>query len=279
MSDRPQWVDRLAPPLLVVALAVALVVGRVDALQLASPAGGPADDVGAALDGIGRDELVLVGFDPDIGTYAEIRPTVRALLGDLLDRGANLVFVSLTPEGRALSLAELQRLRDGGVDAERLVDIGFVPGAEAGLVALAGAFGGGATGLAASIAEPLGGSAVRVAVVVGGNDLGPRSWVEQVAPRVEGLELVAVAPTVLLPELRPYLASGQLRALLATPRDGAAYAATVAPGGGEAGVLEEGHPTALALTIGLLAGLVWLGSLLLGRIAASVRGAGAREAG
>ncbi len=278
MSERPPWVDRLAPVLLVVALAVGLVVGRVDALQLASPAGGPADAVGAALDPMGAGDVVLVGFDPDIGTYAEIRPTVRALLADLLGRGADLRFVSLTPEGRALALAEQRRLRDGGVDPERLVDIGFVPGAEAGLVALAGALRGGPTGLAASIAEPLGGAAASLAVVIGGNDLGPRSWVEQVAPRVDGLELVAVAPAVLLPELRPYLASGQLRALLATPRDGAAYADMVASAGGEAGLLEGGRPTALALTIGLLAGLVWLASLLLGRLATSIRGAGGREA-
>ena len=45
----------------------------------------------------------------------------------------------------------------------------------------------------------------------------------------QGVELVAVAPTVLLPELTPYLESGQLRALLATPRDGAAYRESVAP--------------------------------------------------
>jgi hypothetical protein len=227
---------------------------------------------------MGAGDVVLVGFDPDIGTYAEIRPTVRALLADLLDRGADLRFVSLTPEGRALAVAEQRRLRDGGIDVERLVDIGFVPGAEAGLVALAGAMGGDPTGLAVSIAEPLGGAEVSLAVVIGGNDLGPRSWVEQVAPRVDGLELVAVAPTVLLPELRPYLASGQLRALLATPRDGAAYADTVASAGGEAGLLEEDRRTALALTIGLLAALVWLGSLLLGRLATSIRGAGGREA-
>ena len=145
-------------------------------------------------------------------------------------------------------------------------------------MALAGALGGGPTGLAASIAQPLGGAAVSLAVVIGGNDLGPRSWVEQVAPRVDGLELVAVAPTVLLPELRPYLASGQLRALLATPRDGAAYADTVASAGGDAGLLGEGRPTALALMIGLLAGMLWLGSLLLGRLATSIRGAGRREA-
>ena len=44
--------------------------------------------------------LVLVGFDPDLGTYAEVRPTVRTALADLLDRDARLAFISLTPEGR-----------------------------------------------------------------------------------------------------------------------------------------------------------------------------------
>ena len=60
-------------------------------------------------------------------------------------------------------------------------------------------------------------------VVIGGNDLGPRSWIEQVAPRIAEVPFLAVTPTVLLPEVQPYLDSGGLPAVLGTPRDGAAY--------------------------------------------------------
>ena len=47
------------------------------------------------------------GFDPDLGTYAEVRPTARAVIDDLLARDAVLRLVSLTPEGRALAVSEI----------------------------------------------------------------------------------------------------------------------------------------------------------------------------
>ncbi len=279
MSDRRAWLARLAPALLLLTLAAATAVGPLDVLRLTSPPGGPADDVDAAFGDVSPGTLVVVGFDPDLGTYAEIRPAVRAVLADLLDRGADLALVSLTPEGRALGLAEADRLRSSGVDAARIVDLGFLPGAEAGLVAVAGAIGRAEpVGLATSVREQLEGPPVTLAVVIGGNDLGPRSWVEQVAPRVEDLEIVAVAPTVLLPELRPYLASGQLRALLATPRDGAAYAETVA-GSADGALLEPARPIAPAVAVGLLAAIAWLGWLILQRASGAIRGSGAGEAG
>jgi hypothetical protein len=115
-----------------------------------------------------------------------------------------------------------------------------------------------------------------VAVVIGGNDLGPRAWVEQLAPRVEGLEIVAIAPTVLLPELRPYLASGQLAALLATPRDGATYRASADLGPLER-VSEPEGPSALAILVGASAAVLVLGQAIGSRLATTVRAARARE--
>ena len=142
-----------------------------------------------------RHPSVLVGFDPDLGTYAEVRPTVRALIADLLDRGARLDVVSLTAEGRALGIAERDRLVRGGAEEAALRDLGFVAGAEAGLV---------------DLAQDLG-EQYDAIVVVGGNDLGPRSWVEQVVPRVGDVPVLAVTPVVLLPEVRPYLAARAAR--------------------------------------------------------------------
>jgi hypothetical protein len=278
MSERSAWLARLAPATLLLLLAGSLLGGPVDALRLESAAGGPAAEVDAALDEISFGGVVLVGFDPDLGTYAEIRPTVRTLLADLLDRRARIAFVSLTPEGRALAMAESDRLLRLGVDPDRLVDLGFVPGAEAGLVTLAGALSsGGRPGLGAGMTEPLGGDPVELAVVVGGNDLGPRTWVEQFASRVAGVGLVAVAPSVLLPELRPYLASGQLSALVATPRDGAAYRAAADLGPTVEELVEATAPTELAILAGILLAVAWLGSGLVERVARAVRGAGGRE--
>jgi hypothetical protein len=226
------------------------------------------------------DALVLVGFDPDIGTYAEVRPTVRALLADLLERGARLAFVSLTPEGRALSIVERARMVRAGVEPDRLVDLGFVPGAEAALVALARALDDPSRGgmVGPGLVEPISAEEVSLAVIVGGNDLGPRSWVEQLRPRVDAIPLVAAAPSVLLPELQPYLGSGQLVALLATPRDGAAYRATLEPGGPAVALAGDPGPSTLAIIVGMLAAIAVLGAGVWARIADTLRLARTREA-
>jgi len=232
----------------VAALAVATAVPQPDWLRLGTP-GTDADAMTEALDTLGGAPSVLVGFDPDLGTYAEVRPTVRALLGELLERQAALTFVSLTAEGRALAIAELDRLERLATDAEAPGDLGFVAGAEAALV---------------DLAESVSGQYDAI-VVVGGNDLGPRSWVEQVVPRIDDVPLLAVTPVILLPEVRPYLANGQIDAGLVTPRDGAAYRAAVDPGGTAA--LSEGHePSTLAVLVGMLAAIAVLGYALGDRV-------------
>ncbi len=135
MSDRLRAV-RLAPLLLVLLLGAAWLAPSVGWLRLASSSTVDADRMTGVLDALPPRPIVLVGFDPDLGTYAEIRPTVRALLADLLYRQASVAIVSVTPEGRALALAELERLRRGTVNQRRILDLGFVPGAEAALVRL-----------------------------------------------------------------------------------------------------------------------------------------------
>jgi hypothetical protein len=264
MTERARQLAWVAPAALLLALAVALVP-TTDLLRLAGSTAS-ADGIIEVIDELPPDALVLVGFDPDLGTYAEIRATVRVLLDDLLERDARLALVSLTPEGRALAIAERARLLAAGVAAERLVDIGFVPGAEAALVSLAGAIGEGLGGLPA---EP-----VALGLVIGGNDIGPRSWVEQFEPRVDDLALVAVAPSVLLPELGPYLETGQLRALLATPRDGAAYRESADPAARDAAA----GPAPLAVLVGMLVAIGVLGGAVVSRLGEALRTSRGREA-
>jgi hypothetical protein len=216
----------------------------------------------AVLDALPAGPRVLVGFDPDLGTYAEVRATARALLADLLGREAVLTFVSVTAEGRALAIAELDRLERLATDARVPGDLGFVAGAEAALVDLAGSI----TGQYDAI------------VVVGGNDLGPRSWVEQVAPRIDGIPLLVVTPVILLPEVRPYLATGQVDAGLVTPRQGAAYRAAVDPGGTSA--LSDGRePANLAILLGMLAAIAVLGYSLGDRLTTTLGATRQRDAG
>jgi hypothetical protein len=273
MSERSALATRLAPLLLVVALAAALLAGLDDRLMLESADDVTARAVTAAFDAMPDDALVLVGFDPDVGTYAEIRPTVRAVLADLLNRGATLAVVSLTPDGRALAIAELARMDRAEANPRQLIDLGFLPGAEAALVALA-------RGIDGASQDPIRAdlpSAPDLAVVIGGIDLGPRSWVEQVQPRIDGMPIVAVAPTVLLPELEPYRASGQLAALIGTPRDGAAYRAHAELGRLERMVDPSAGPSPAAILLGLLVAIGVLGQAFGSRLAAVMRAARPRD--
>lgn len=277
MSDRRAILGRMAAPALLLVLAGAVVLPADIGLRLDRADSSASRGMDAALDRLPENPTVLVGFDADLGTYAEVRPTVRALLADLLARGANLAFISLTPEGRALAIAELNRLDRLEADPRQIVDLGFLPGAEAALVALARGLGPNAA--EGTISALLGTAELPdpgMALVIGGNDLGPRSWVEQVAPRRESLQIVAVAPTVLLPELQPYLASGQLAALLATPRDGAAYRASVELGPLER-LAESAEPSSLAILLGVLAAVMVLGHSLGGGFASAMRAVRSRD--
>ena len=262
MTDRARLLRLAGPAALVAVLAVVWAVPGPGWLQLATHDRRAADAMEAALDALPTAPAVLLGFDPDLGTYAGVRPTVRALMADLLDRGARLDVVSLTAEGRALGIAERERLVRAGADEAALRDLGFAAGAEAGLVDLAQDFG----------------ERYDAIVVVGGNDLGPRSWVEQVVPRVGDVSLLAVTPAVLLPEVRPFLAAGQLDAALTTPREGAAYRAGLELGGSPP--LTEGRePATLAILVGMLAAVGVLGQALGARAMATLRAIRAREPG
>lgn len=275
MTDRRALLARLAPAALITLLAAAWLLPETGAVRLASADPSAALGWTEALDALPEDATVLVGFDPDIGTYPEVRATVRVALADLLDRDARLALLSLTPEGRALLVSELARLRRGDANATRLLDLGYLPGAEAALVSIARrpSVPPDADGELARRIDAEGIDAIDAILVVGGNDLGPRSWVEQVRPRAGDTPILAIAPTVVLPELQPYLASGQLAALLGTPRDGAAYRA-----GPELGRLdplrEAPEPGAAAVLIGLLLAVAAVGEAWGRRLLAQVRETG-----
>ena len=222
MTDRlrrlrpPGSLRRLLPIAFVAVMAVATLAGL--GIAAPSPAAQPAaTDLHATLASIERDR-VLVAFDADLGTYAEMRPAVRAALAQLIRGGATLSFVSFTAEGRALGLGELDRLRRGGMEEGRLLDLGFRSGAEAGLVASVTSVVPPAAGGALADALRAAGSGIGAfdaVLIIGGGELGPRSWVEQVATRLPNVPLVAIVPTSLQPQTLPYRATGQLAGLVA----------------------------------------------------------------
>jgi hypothetical protein len=275
MNDGRAWFRRLGPLAVLAIIGLAGLVPQPAQLEVGAGASSRVDGFGELLDGLSDGAAVLVAFDPDLGTYAEIRPTVRALLADLLDRGTDLAFVSFTPEGRALSSLELARLAATGVDAARIADLGFRTGAEAALLELtrdplAGAE---ARGAAADVLAQSGLEGLGLALVIGGNDLGPRSWVEQVRTRAPSLPIAAVTPTVLLPELTPYLATRQLEGLLGTVADGAAYRLQHAAGDGAASA-DDPRPAPLALLAGVLVAVALLVQSAAGAVADAMRAIG-----
>lgn len=241
--------------LLVLAIAVLVPAPSDDlTLRMAASDRSRADGLRAAVAAVPIDGLVLVAFDADLGTYAEIRGTTRAALADLSAHGLQVAFVSFTPEGRAIAAAELARL--GRITtAAAPADLGFIAGAEAGLVrAIASIVPVDANGTIADAVRTAGGglAAFDMVLIVSGSDLSARSWVEQVGSRLPELPMVAIAPTFLDPELAPYLRSGQLTGLVATLREGVAYAEDVSSRpGDDRGPMATPLPMLLGMLIAL----------------------------
>lgn len=259
---------RAAPALVLLLLlgGAALVPIRADdpVLRLASPDRSHVNQLRLVVGNLPSDALVLVACDADLGTYPEIRAATRAALADLAGHGARLAIVSFTPDGRAIAAAELDRIeRDGGTPP---ADLGFVSGSEAGLVrGIASIVPDAADGPTADAIRERGGGigAFDLVLIVSGSDISARSWVEQVGARLPDLKMAAIAPTFLDPELEPYLGSGQLVALLATLREGVAYAEAV----GGASIAGPGAiPAPLPMLVGMLVALAALAEAALRRL-------------
>ena len=122
----------------------------------------------------------------------------------------------------------------------RLVDGALRPGMSGALASLLAQRGGGI-------------GAFDLILLVGGSDIGPRSWVEQVGTRLPETPMVAIAPTFAQPELAPYLRTGQLDGLLATIRDDASYVLST-----RSGAVPGDLPSVFALRIGMLVALIVL---------------------
>ena len=245
---------------LVVLLAIASFIPGIDLTASGSDAAA-VRDLEAVVTGLPSGAPVLVDIDGDLGTYPEIRYATRAALADLLRQGANLAIVSFSPEGRAIAVAEIARLRDLGAGLDRLLDLGFRSGGEAALVQLAGSgIGPNPTGPLADALRKGGVGSFHLALVIGGADIGPRSWVEQVQPRLPDLPIAAITPSFLLPEVLPYRGSGQLIALVGTLPADLAYGKQVAAKGAafSPSTFTDRSPSSGAIVFGMLVAIAML---------------------
>ena len=253
-------VRQVAPAgLLIVALGAAWMVPSAGfglALQLASPDRSHVDQFRLAISELPHGALVLVACDADLGTYPEIRAATRAALADLVGHGARLAIVSFTPEGRAIAVAERDRMAREGAGPP--ADLGWIAGSEAAMVrAIARVVPEAASGALFDTIRQRGGGigAFDAVLTISGSDISARSWVEQVGSRLPEMPIMAIAPTFLDPELEPYLRSGQLTALVATVREGIAFADAVGAGSLAA---RGAAPAPLPMLIGMLAALALL---------------------
>lgn len=260
--------------LLVLAAGTLLPAAGFLSLGRARPSG--ASDLHAAITRLGDSALVVIDIDADLGTYPEIRYATRAALADLVASGARLGVVSFSPEGRAIALAEIQRLRDLGLGDDRLADLGFRTGGEAALVQMAGSgIGPQPAGPVADAFRSGGLKAAGLALVIGGGEMGPRTWIEQVQPRIRGLRIASITPTFLLPEVQPYRQSGQLVAAVSTLPQATAYGALVAGrGGGGAARFTERPLSVNALLLGMLIAIGVLAASSAGSLATWFRSVG-----
>jgi len=215
--------------LLLVAVVIPLLMGPIygplDAADLR--AGG--ERFYRVLDGQGatplpENALVLIAFDYNPATSAELALQARAIVEHLRRRDARIMALSLYPEGAALAWDVLDELEGQGyVYGTDYIHLGYLPNQVAAVRYFLDA---GPTGEGQSdfkSGQPVTQypitqgitdlSFVDLMIELTGNEGTLRTWVEQVAARTT-LPLVAGVSAAIAPYAQPYLDSGQLQALL-----------------------------------------------------------------
>lgn len=176
---------------------------------------------------------VLVAFDYEGSRLDELEPGVLMVLRQLASKDAHVVAISTTPFGPALAQRAWRSVsKEPGWQSptygERFVNLGFLPGSEAGLrTLLAASFTADALQSQRDVisGQPLATlpamrnleslSDIQLIVIVAAESRDVQLWVEQIGTYYPTLPLVAVVPAGLEPVLIPYVASGQVRSLLA----------------------------------------------------------------
>jgi len=201
--------------------------------------------VNQLINGLPDQAQVLLAFDYEPALTGEMEPAASAVVDHLMLRGAYLSLVSTSPLGpivaeRFLSTTQAEH---GYASDSQYVNLGFIPGGPAGLLAFAESPGrvlpytlegnpawgrGGQPAL-----PPLQGvthlSDFDLVMVITDSPEAARTWVEQAQPFLEDesaqTPLVMVTSAQAEPLVRPYYqpTSGQVQGLLSGLRDGGAY--------------------------------------------------------
>lgn len=209
---------------------------------------------------------VLLAFDYDPGTQAEMAPQARAVLLHLQQKGARLVAMSLLPQGPALAEEALrlaiskQEYRYG----ENYINLGYLAGEEAAL-AIAGEDMVAAFGVDYAERRPLSGQPIlrdirgakdfALVVVFAGEERSARRWLEQIQGRYK-VKMAAGVSAAAAPQLEPYLQSGQLKGLLTGLPGAAEYELLLNRPGSAVQMLDAQSLAHLVIVVAILLGNV-----------------------
>ena len=227
------------------------------------------------IDDLPDGSLILVGAEYDAGYSAEIELAAVDVLRALIEKDSTLVLISTVPEGPiliedllhkgwvALAGQDQEQAADY-VFSQRLINLGYLPGGSAALLAFmqnpqqAAPAGfhdlnrnqGSWTALSELGVNQL--SDFSAVIVITDRFEGSRTWLEQVDPGLGRTPLLFITTAQSLPLLLPYVQSGQAQGLLAGINDGFI-----------AGQSLEGAPGALSTVTSYQAGIYVLILLLL----------------
>jgi hypothetical protein len=214
---RPRRVEKLAASsarwmmyLIVAAAAVVpILLGSKWSEANMSVSGGTAA-MYEAIEGLPQGAVVLVSHDYDPGVAGEMIPQARAVLNHLLERGAHVISVSLTPEGARLSarLFDEVAVNYGYAEGQGYETMGYVVGVEAGPCAVVEALS------TAGWSDVVGGvKDIALIVEFAGAPEYLRLWLEQVQGPY-GIPMVAGVSATVDPFARPYHRNEASRQLL-----------------------------------------------------------------
>ena len=163
-----------------------------------------------AIEGLPQGAVVLVSHDYDPGVAGEMIPQARVVLNHLFERGAQVISVSLTPEGARLSRRVLDEVAvsHGYAEGEGYQNMGYVVGVEAGPRAVVEALS------TAGWSDLVGGvEDISLMVEFAGAPEYLRLWLEQVQGPY-GIPMVAGVSATADPFARPYYRNEASRQLL-----------------------------------------------------------------
>jgi hypothetical protein len=157
------------------------------------------------IDALSAGQTVLVAFDYDPFQAGEVDPIAEAILTHIRQRGAQAIAVSLNPTGPALARRVADKLTEAGASDTAIVQPRYFSGQAVGAQSVL-------------VSHP-----ADLIVVLAGSPESMRWWIEQAGASGARTPIVAGASAGVLPQLQPYVQSGQVKAVVQGLMGGLAY--------------------------------------------------------